>query len=250
MKGLIPLFPTLIYRDPALVSNYDLVQREVKSCLDKILNEDDLDEVSWLHEEAGKRREAKRDEYHDYLIYDDLVGKFNLVNLKERIHTAVDRYVRMTQWSRIFGGRLTPDAEGKFDIVLRNSWINIQSKRQSHEWHCHPGYTIAGVYYMRVSADQGGIQFQNPNIMMQNCWFPENPRASQSIEIIPDDGDIILFPAWLMHNTMQNTTDEDRISVAFNIDIRTGVYQDDPGNGVQDFTGKSVRELIDSSQEE
>ena len=41
MKGLIPLFPTLIYRDPALVSNYDLVQREVKSCLDKILNEDD-----------------------------------------------------------------------------------------------------------------------------------------------------------------------------------------------------------------
>ena len=82
--------------------------------------------------------------------------------------------------------------------------------------------------------------------MMQNCWFPENPRASQSIEIIPDDGDIILFPAWLMHNTMQNTTDEDRISVAFNIDIRTGVYQDDPGNGVQDFTGKSVRELVDS----
>ena len=126
MKGLIPLFPTLIYRDPALVSNYDLVQREVKSCLDKILNEDDLDEVSWLHEEAGKRREAKRDEYHDYLIYDDLVGKFNLVNLKERIHTAVDRYVRMTQWSRIFGGRLTPDAEGKFEIVLRNSWMNIQ----------------------------------------------------------------------------------------------------------------------------
>ena len=46
MKGLIPLFPTLIYRDPALVSNYDLVQGEVKSCLDKILNEDDLDEVS------------------------------------------------------------------------------------------------------------------------------------------------------------------------------------------------------------
>lgn len=247
MKGLIPLFPTLIYRDPALVSNYDLVQREVKGCLDKILNEDDLDEVSWIHEEAKKRRSA-RDTEHDYLISDDLIGKFNLINLKERIHTAVDRYVRMTQWSRIFGGRLTPDAQGKFDIILRNSWMNIQSKRQSHEWHCHPGYTIAGVYYMRVSADQGGIQFQNPNIMMQSCWFPENPRASQSIEIIPDDGDIILFPAWLMHNTMQNTTDEDRISVAFNIDIRIGPYQDDPGNGIQDFTGKTVRELMDLDQ--
>ena len=165
MKGLIPLFPTLIYRDPALVSNYDLVQKEVRGCLDKILNEDDLNEVSWIHEEAAKRRNERSDQ-HEYLISDDLIGKFNLINLKERIHTAVDRYVRMTQWSRIYSGRLTPDAQGQFEIVLRNSWMNIQSKRQSHEWHCHPGYTIAGVYYMRVSADQGGIQFQNPNIMM------------------------------------------------------------------------------------
>jgi len=250
MKGLIPLFPTLIYRDPALVSNYDLVQKEVKDCLNKILKDDDLNEVSWIYEEAGKRREAKRDELHDYLISDDLIGKFDLKNLKDRIYTAVDRYVRLTQWSRIFGGRLTEDAHGKFEIVLRNSWMNIQSKGTSHEWHCHPGYTIAGVYYMRVNADQGGIQFQNPNIMMQNCWFPESSRSSQSIELIPDDGDIVLFPAWLMHNTMKNTTDEDRISVAFNIDIRTGPYQDDPGNGIQDFTGKSVDEIIQTSREQ
>ena len=248
MKGLIPLFPTLIYRDPATISMYDVVQTEVKACLDKILESDDLDEVSYIQEEAGKRRSEKRDQYHDYLISDDLIGKFNLINLKERIYNAVDRYLLTTQWSRIYGGRLNSDAYGKYEIVLRNSWMNIQSKKQAHEWHCHPGYTIAGVYYMRVSADQGGIQFQNPNIMMQNCWFPENPRASQSIEIIPDDGDIILFPAWLMHNTMENTTDEDRISVAFNIDIKIGPYQDDPGNGVQDFTGKSVDQMIKASQ--
>ena len=39
------------------------------------------------------------------------------------------------------------------------------------------------------------------------------------MEFIPCDGEIILFPSWLMHNTCPNTTDEERISVAFNIDL-------------------------------
>ena len=46
-----------------------------------------------------------------------------------------------------------------------------------------------------------------------------------------------------MHNTMPNTSEEDRISVAFNIDIITDPYEDDPGNCVQDFTGKSAQEM-------
>ena len=245
MQGTISLFPTPIYIDSALVSNYDLVQQEVKNCLIKILESNDLNEVSWIHEEAARVRETKRHEEHSYLITDDLIGKFELVELKKRILQSVENYINSTKWGRLH----THNGETvEYKIVLRNSWMNIQSKNKSHEWHCHPGYTIAGVYYMRVSADQGGIQFQNPNIMMQWCHFPEGPRSSQSIEIIPKDGDIVLFPAWLMHNTMPNTTDEDRISVAFNIDLIVPPKQDDPGNSVQDFDKKSVEELIRSSQ--
>jgi uncharacterized protein (TIGR02466 family) len=245
MSSVMSLFPTPIYRDPALVSNYDIVQQEVKNCLTKILETNDLDEVSWIHEEAAKVREEKRHEEHSYLITDDLIGKFNLVELKKRILQAADNYISSTHWGRL---RTCNNKTVDYKIKLRNSWMNIQSKNKSHSWHCHPGYTIAGVYYMRVSADQGGIQFQNPNIMMQWCHFPEGPRTPQSIEIIPKDGDIILFPAWLMHNTMPNTTDEDRISVAFNIDLIVPPKQDDPGNSVQDFTNKSVEELMRSSK--
>lgn len=223
------------------MSNYDIVQQEVKNCLIKILKDHDLDEVSWIHEEAAKVREKKRHEEHSYLVTDDLIGKFNLVELKKRILQATDNYLHSTQWGRL--KTLTNEKIG-YEIVLRNSWMNIQSKYKSHEWHCHPGYTIAGVYYMRVSADQGGIQFKNPNVMMQWCHFPEGARTPQSIEIIPNDGDIILFPAWLTHNTLPNTTDEDRISVAFNIDIIVPPRQDDPGNSVHDFSKKSVGELI------
>jgi uncharacterized protein (TIGR02466 family) len=124
----------------------------------------------------------------------------------------------LTQWSALNSSPiLTEIKDHKFEI--KNSWINIAEKGIFHDYHVHPQYTISGVYYFRVSADQGGIQFRNPNIMLENCHFPEGPRSPQSIEVIPTDGDIILFPAWLAHNTVKNITDEDRVSVAFNLDL-------------------------------
>ena len=227
MSSLISLFPTQVFRSQATNENYDLVQREVKECLNKILETDNFDDVSWIHEEAGKRRAARNAYFdiHEYLIDEDLIGNFNLVNLKKRIFDAAKQYVELTQWSRAFSNRKLSEGQERYVLHLKNSWMNIQSKFKSHEWHCHPGYHIAGTYYMRVSSEQGGIQFQNPNIMMQHCNFPENPRNSQSIEFVPSDGDIMLFPAWLMHNTMANTTDEDRISISFNIDIELPMDQ-------------------------
>ena len=70
MSSLISLFPTQVFRSQATSENYDLVQKEVKGCLNKILETDNLDDVSWIHEEAGKRR-AERNSYfdiHEYLI--------------------------------------------------------------------------------------------------------------------------------------------------------------------------------------
>jgi hypothetical protein len=56
-------------------------------------------------------------------------------------------------------------------------------------------------------------------MMIYNASFPEGRTSPQSIEIIPKDGDIILFPAWLQHSTMENSVDEERISIAFNINF-------------------------------
>jgi uncharacterized protein (TIGR02466 family) len=100
-----------------------------------------------------------------------------------------------------------------------NSWINIAEKGVKHDYHAHPGYTIAGVYYFRVSDEQGGICFNNPNLMIYNAHFPEGRCSPQSVELIPKDGDIVLFPAWLQHSTHENKTDEERISIAFNINF-------------------------------
>ena len=47
------------------------------------------------------------------------------------------------------------------------------------------------------------------------CEFPGGRMCPQRTDIVPDDGDIILFPSWLEHYTNDNETDN-RITVSFN----------------------------------
>ena len=44
-----------------------------------------------------------------------------------------------------------------------------------------------------------------------------------TVEIQPLEGVIVLFPSDLTHSVQKNNSDEDRISVSFNIDLRNCV---------------------------
>jgi uncharacterized protein (TIGR02466 family) len=212
----INLFPTTIWQDPATPTNYDPVQLEVQAALKHIKDNNDLENVSYIYRDAGERKTDYYTEGH--FISDQLIEKHGMENLEARIYEAVDRYARFVEWTALAA---EPDpvipntAKGKWKIM--NSWINIAEKNVSHDFHAHPGYTIAGVYYFRVSDEQGGISWNNPNPLIYNAGFPEGRTSPQCIEFIPEDGDILLFPAWLQHGTHKNTTDEERISIAFNV---------------------------------
>lgn len=212
------LFPTPIYKDPATISNYDVVQLEIQKTLKYIKDNDDLENVSYIYKDAAERKQENP--LGGYFISDDLIGKHNLKNLEARIYEALDRYLSGVEWTSIIDNPdpVVPNLKGG-NFKIMNSWINIAVKGVKHDYHAHPGYTIAGVYYFRVSDAQGGICFNNPNLMIYNAHFPEGRCSPQSVELIPKDGDVVLFPAWLQHSTHENTTDEERISVAFNINF-------------------------------
>ena len=217
--SLMYLFPTPIYNEPADISNYDPVQLEIQAVLKHIKDNNDLENVSYIYKDA---KNIKDENYLEegYFISDDLIGKHKMKNLENRIYTALSRYLDGVQWTAVSSN---PDAvvdkHGPGEFKIMNSWINIAEKGVNHDYHAHPGYTIAGVYYYRVSDEQGGIAFNNPNMMIYNAGFPEGRCSPQSLEYIPRDGEILLFPAWLQHCTHKNTSDEERISVAFNINF-------------------------------
>jgi len=214
------LFPTPVYREFATISTYNDIQQEIQACLKHIKENDDLENVSYIYKDAGKRKQENP--LGGYFISDDLIGKHNLTNLEKRIYEVLENYLSAVEWTAIINNPdpVIPQLKSK-TFKIMNSWINIAEKGVKHDYHSHPGYTIAGVYYYRVSDEQGGLCFNNPNMMIYNASFPEGRTSPQSVEVIPKDGDIILFPAWLQHSTMENSTDEERISIAFNINFIT-----------------------------
>ena len=196
------LFSTPVARIPATPENYDSVQREIQSAIRIIEKTGDSTSVSYLYK-GTKETEISKKTY-------DFIEKYDCKNLKTRILEAAEEYMSNIGW------------QGPRAIILKNSWINIADKDDQHGHHCHPGYSISGVYYYRVSEQQGSISFNNPNPAMMYCQFPQGRLCPATVDIVPDDGDILLFPSWLMHTTRRNRTSDKRISIAFNIDYVGG----------------------------
>lgn len=195
MEILYNLFAIPVIRIPITdIDYYNKIQIELKNVIEIIKNNDDFSNVSYY---ANKKYENK--EYN-------FLKKYNCINLEKQINISLEIYLNT----------LRLNYQGNFNIV--NSWLNIIHSNDHHEAHSHPGHTISGVYYFRVNEQQGGICFKNPNTIITFGQFPQGCASPMTTTIIPDDGDIILFPSWLEHFTRKNNTNEDRISIAFNID--------------------------------
>ena len=54
---LMYLFPTPVYREFATIATYDSIQQEIQACLKHIKENDDLENVSYIYKDAGKRKQ-------------------------------------------------------------------------------------------------------------------------------------------------------------------------------------------------
>jgi uncharacterized protein (TIGR02466 family) len=198
MIDVYQMFPTPVVRVSASLENYDPVQAEIQSAIKIIEETNDSTSVSYLYKGTKETKISKK-------TY-DFIEKYNCENLKTRILQAAETYMSSIGW------------QGPRTVILKNSWLNIADKDDYHGHHCHPGYSISGVYYFRISEQQGAISFNNPNPAMLYCQFPQGRLCPATVDVIPDDGDILLFPSWLIHTTRRNRTSDKRISIAFNID--------------------------------
>ena len=123
-------------------------------------------------------------------------------------------------------------------ITIENSWANVNSGNfASNMAHLHSGYHLSGVFYINVpqcdadskgrkcDGNEGNIMFKDP----RNRLFESNSlnklnftfgQFNQALKILPKNGDIILFPAWLHHWVMPSyNSEKERISIAFNINF-------------------------------
>ena len=122
------------------------------------------------------------------------------------------------------------DAYGFKDYVLRmtNLWINVNRKGHSNVCHTHPGGILSGAYYVSLpSCCHGPLTMLKPfdMIHIKESWgcnmnfnrAHENDYNDDEYDYYPKEDSCVIFPANLMHRVHRNSSDEDRISISFNI---------------------------------
>ena len=102
--------------------------------------------------------------------------------------------------------------------TVRTSWFSLFQKGNYAHIHKHGFSDISGVYYYRTNGSDGDIFFETP-VTETGCskfWM----NHSLTFSIPPEKGLILLFPGWLSHGVRTNTTDNQRISLSFNINYK------------------------------
>lgn len=113
----------------------------------------------------------------------------------------------------------------KIIFSLTNCWINKNYKGNYNAPHAHPESNFAGIYYIQVPDQEGGLLFLNndtSNDLTNTNEFIEDTCFDNYYRILPKVDMLILFPSNLKHMVEPHYEDKARISLAFNISIEHG----------------------------
>jgi|TARA_R100001440_G_scaffold75433_1_gene102659 uncharacterized protein (TIGR02466 family) len=102
-------------------------------------------------------------------------------------------------------------------------WININKPQAFNNPHVHLGSLFSGVYYLKASDMTLG--FENPNKLTPYAWhfhehiFHDTASTAETCFVETIDNKIYIFPCWLTHFVLPNRSNEDRISISFDVTL-------------------------------
>ena len=136
---------------------------------------------------------------------DDIISSKKLSILSDRIDSCLREYCK----------------EIDFEITdySRKSWIlKIKNGHFAHS-HNHAPTDISGVYYYQTTGNDGHFFFESPNNYFETSKCFKKKYGQRFLQQ-PEVGKIILFPGWLRHGVFLNSTDNERVSISFNINFK------------------------------
>ena len=138
--------------------------------------------------------------------------------LRDCIHHAVIRYVKNSEIDYALDWHL-------------QGWPNINRFGDYHNLHNHPHAWLSGTYYVTVPenpldlpgrADRtpGAISFFDPRPQANMNAISKDGQVDPEYRVQPKAGEILLWPAFLHHAVHPNLSENERISVSFNVVLR------------------------------
>jgi len=104
---------------------------------------------------------------------------------------------------------------------ITQSWLNFTEKNQHHHEHHHPNSIVSGVIYLNADEQKDKITFSRRERTMIELDYEILNKFNAPFWDFPiKTGDVILFPSTLGHMVTISTSDDTRISLAFNVFIK------------------------------
>jgi uncharacterized protein (TIGR02466 family) len=100
--------------------------------------------------------------------------------------------------------------------MLNNFWANVNTAKDYNISHTHPGSNLSSCFYVKTPG--GALEFTDPrpSAEMESNRFEMCAENYGIYAINPEEGDLVVFPSWLMHRVTQSEKDEDRVSISSN----------------------------------
>lgn len=110
------------------------------------------------------------------------------------------------------------------DLFMSKMWVNVMGPDCTHPAHIHPFSVISGTFYLAVPKGSPGIKFEDPRLTS----FMARPTVSKTahwsqrnfVQLKTKPGDLVLFESWVRHEVPPNQSQNPRISVSFNYDLK------------------------------
>jgi len=102
----------------------------------------------------------------------------------------------------------TMKAEMHCDIWrINNGWYQQYTGDNEHKWHNHPGTNFSNVYFLEMPEKQMQTQFYN--ILTKSI-----------VTFDLEEGDLLTFPAYLLHRSNKINSTKRKTIISFNSDFK------------------------------
>ncbi len=105
-------------------------------------------------------------------------------------------------------------------LEITGCWANVLAPGAAHRVHAHPNNFLSGVYYLRAQPGADTISFHDPRPQTAIIRPPVVELTAENTDqvvVSVRGGTLLMFPSYLPHSVDSNRSDQDRVSISFNL---------------------------------
>jgi uncharacterized protein (TIGR02466 family) len=189
-SDVIPMFPTLLWKIQVKPELRDAIDAKILAALGNMRR--DLPRLESGHGWQSEQTLHDREEFQD------------LVACVGNATRSILRFLQI----------------GHEAFEITGCWATVLARGAAHKAHSHPNNYLSGAYYVRTHPGADTINFHDPRNQAGVIRPPVVKLTAENTDQVVvkvTNGTLLLFPAYLEHSVDANTSEQERVSISFNI---------------------------------